>query len=208
MLHFTQFEKSYGTVPIISIPSFTLKEGVYWLQGENGAGKTTFLKTIAGLIPFTGSIKVYNTDIRKHRMQYRKLVNWSDAEPVYPDFLTGIDLINFYQQTTPADKTETSRTIKVFGVDQYAHQKIGTYSSGMTKKLSLVLAFIGMPKWILLDEPLITLDTKAVDTCLSLIHQYKQKGVSFLITSHQSFIDSAPFQTQLLRVENKTLMHL
>lgn len=206
MLHLNHFEKSYGTAPVISIPNFTLKEGVYWLQGENGAGKTTLLKTIAGLIPFSGSIRVHDIDIRKHRMQYRRLVNWSYAEPIYPDFLTGTDLINFYQQTNQADAIDTNRLIKAFGVDQYVHQKIGTYSSGMTKKLSLILAFMGQPKWILLDEPLITLDIKAIDTCLSLIHSYNQQGVSFLITSHQSFMDTAPFQTQLLRIENKSLI--
>src|SRR6476620_6308727 len=143
MLHLNHFEKSYGTTPVISIPNFTLKEGVYWLQGENGAGKTTLLKTIAGFIPFTGNIRVHDIDIRKHRMQYRRLVNWSYAEPIYPDFLTGTDLINFYQQTKQADAIETNRLIKAFGVDQYVHQKLGTYSSGMTKKLSLVLAFMG-----------------------------------------------------------------
>ena len=46
MLHLNHFEKSYGTTPVISIPNFTLKEGVYWLQGENGAGKTTLLKPL------------------------------------------------------------------------------------------------------------------------------------------------------------------
>jgi len=208
MLHFTHFDKSYGNAPVISIPNFTIKEGIYWLQGENGAGKTTLLKTIAGLIPFTGSITVYDMEIRKHRMEYRKMVNWADAEPIYPDFLTGIDLLAFYRQTKSAAAKETNRLSKLFGVDQYLHQKVGTYSSGMTKKLSLVLAFLGHPKWILLDEPLITLDTKAVETCLSLIHEYNQQGISFLITSHQSFIDLAPFHTQLVRIENKTLVQL
>lgn len=208
MLHFTHFVKSYGTEPVLSISDLTLKEGIYWLQGENGAGKTTLLKSVAGLIPFTGNITVYDTNIRQHRMAYRRLVNWAEAEPLYPDFLTGIDLINFYQHTQPTNTAEIKHLLKLFGTDRYVHQKLSTYSSGMTKKLSLTLAFIGQPKWILLDEPLITLDTAAIDNCLSLIHQYHQKGVSFLITSHQSFVDKAPFTTQSLRIVNKTLQYL
>lgn len=207
MLHFTQFEKRYSnSTPVISIPSLSLKEDIYWLQGENGAGKTTLLKAIAGLIPFSGNIQVYDTDIRKQRIQYRKLVNWADAEPLYPGFLTGIDLINFYQQTKGTDQNQLLQLIQAFGIDNYMHQKVSTYSSGMTKKLSLILAFIGTPKWILLDEPLITLDTTAIRTCLSLIHTYQQKGVSFLITSHQSFIDTAPFTTTHLQITKKTLV--
>lgn len=208
MLYFTHFEKSYDTTPVISIPEFVLQDGIYWLQGENGSGKTTLLKSIAGLIPFKGTIRIHDVDIRKHRIQYRKWVNWADAEPVYPDFLTGSDLISFYQQTINADTKKLNQIINSFGVNQFAHHKIGTYSSGMTKKLSLVLAFMGHPKWILLDEPLITLDTKAVDSCLSLIHSYNQQGVSFLITSHQSFLDAGLFNTQILRIENKKLVQL
>lgn len=208
MLHFTHFQKSYGSEPVIAIPDLTLKQGIYWLQGENGAGKTTLLKAIAGLIPFTGQIAVCGADIRQHRMAYRRMVNWADAEPLYPEFLTGTDLIHFYQQTLSADKEAVKRILKLFGTDRYVHQKVSTYSSGMTKKLSLTLAFMGQPKWILLDEPLITLDTAAIDTCLILIHKYQQKGVSFLITSHQPFADKAPFTTQLLRIENKTLQYL
>jgi ABC-2 type transport system ATP-binding protein len=206
MLHFTQFEKSYGTEPVIAIPDLTIKEGIYWLQGENGAGKTTLLKTVAGLIPFKGRISIGNTDIKKQRVTYRKLINWADAEPLYPDFLSGIDLIDFYEQTKLSDRSETIKILKAFGADQFIRQKVSTYSSGMTKKLSITLAFIGQPKWILLDEPLITLDTAAVNACLSLIHEYNQRGVSFLITSHQSFIQSAPFATQFLHVKNKTLV--
>jgi ABC-2 type transport system ATP-binding protein len=208
MLHFTQFEKSYGATPVISIPKLTLKEGIYWLQGENGAGKTTLLKAIAGLTPFSGHIAVLDSDIRKQRTAYRRLVNWADAEPVYPEFLTGNDLITFYQQTKQGDPSTATHLLKAFGADAFAHQKVGTYSSGMAKKLSLVLAFMGTPKWILLDEPLITLDAGAVTTCLSLIHEYHLRGVSFLVTSHQQFKDMAPFSTQLLRIENKTMVCL
>jgi ABC-2 type transport system ATP-binding protein len=206
MLHFTNFQKSYDSSPIISIPQLSLPDGVYWLQGENGAGKTTLLKCIAGLIPFTGEIRVDDMDIRKHRIAYRKGVNWADAEPVYPAFLTGLDLISFYEQTLSSTPAEISRLIKAFGVDHYIKKKVGTYSSGMTKKLSLVLGFMGSPKWVLLDEPLITLDVAVVKTCLQLISNYEKKGISFLISSHQPFMETAAFPIKPLTIENKTLL--
>ena len=64
---------------------------------------------------------------------------------------------------------------------------MGTYSSGMLKKLSLVLAFIGHPKLILLDEPLVTIDKESVPILYSLVKKYSDEGVSFIFTSHQAF---------------------
>jgi len=73
-------------------------------------------------------------------------------------------------------------------VKSFAGYKIGTYSSGMVKKLSLALAFIGEPALLLLDEPLVTVDQASVDFIYTLIEEYFQtKKATFLITSHQSF---------------------
>jgi ABC-2 type transport system ATP-binding protein len=82
----------------------------------------------------------------------------------------------------------------------------GAYSSGMLKKLSLILAFAGNPKWILLDEPLITLDAEAVQVILQLIEQTYKSGVSFLLTSHQDVAfpnHNLPLQT--LYIKDKTI---
>lgn len=77
----------------------------------------------------------------------------------------------------------------------------------MLKKLSLVLAFIGEPKWILLDEPLITLDVNAVNIILSTIKYFHQNGISFLITSHQS-LSLDENNIRILTIEHKNLQLL
>jgi ABC-2 type transport system ATP-binding protein len=81
---------------------------------------------------------------------------------------------------------------------------IGSYSSGTLKKLSVVLAFVGNPKWILLDEPLITIDVAAVALVGEWIKQMRsEKGISFIISSHQSFQDNIPFSA-IIEVQNRT----
>ena len=207
ILHLTNYKKTYdhGTKVVLTIADLALNKGIYWLKGANGSGKTSLLKSVAGLIPFDGDIFIEGANIRKQRMAYRKMVNWSEAEPVYPDFLSGNDLIAFYQATKGGAVSHIKELIELIGVEKYLHQKIGSYSSGMAKKLSLLLAFIGEPKLILLDEPLITLDTQTVTVIQKMIGEYAKSGVSFLVSSHQHFDGSAGFAPSILTIDNQTI---
>jgi ABC-2 type transport system ATP-binding protein len=189
MILFNNYKKFFGQKLIVDIPSLELGHNIYWLQGENGSGKTTLMKSVAGLIPFEGSISLDGTDIRKHRTRYRELVNYAEAEPAFPGFLTGNDLVRFYTKTKKGNVQRVSSLIASFGIGDYIDNKIATYSSGMAKKLSLVLGFIGNPKLILLDEPLITLDVASVKTLQDMITSSYNEGVSFLITSHQELLN-------------------
>jgi ABC-2 type transport system ATP-binding protein len=204
MLHINNYKKFYDSNLVLNIPSLELQHNIYWLKGENGSGKTTLIKSIAGLVPFDGTIAVGDADIRQQRMQYRSFVNYAEAEPLFPGFLTGEDLVSFYAEVKNAPDSQVQSLIKAFGVGHYVGSKTSTYSSGMGKKLSLVLGFIGNPKLILLDEPLITLDEASLATLKRLIEEYYNKGVTFVITSHQE-IEFAGFDPMRLSVKNKTL---
>jgi len=205
MLTITKFIKKYpgNTAPVLSINEYIFQEGIYWIKGENGSGKTSLMKSIAGLLPFEGKIAVNDLHIHKNRMAYTKLVNYAEAEPQYPPFLDGKELIAFYKATKGGDFPDA--LMQGLGVDKFIHQKTAAYSSGMLKKLSLVLGFIGNPKWILLDEPLIALDVAAVDVLQSAIMSYRNSGVSFLITSHQLLNNHLLTGTTTLLIKEKTL---
>src|SRR5689334_21275323 len=96
MLEFTRLEKAYGSRAILSIPSCLLDQGSYWLQGPNGSGKTTLLRIIAGIISFKGDIHLEGHSLRHDPVAYRRAISLADAEPRYPAFLTGNDLMSFY----------------------------------------------------------------------------------------------------------------
>jgi ABC-2 type transport system ATP-binding protein len=199
MLQFYNVKKYYGNYLAIDIPSLTLPKGVYWLKGENGSGKTTFLKMIGGLHPFEGDIRLPEYSIKKKRIDFLQSVNYAEAEPLYPDFLTAKDLIELYCYTKKGDQKCALDLLAALHIQDAYQKPLGTYSSGMLKKLSLVLAFIGNPSWILLDEPLITVDVEAVNVIGKLIDTlYKQNNTSFLITSHQPFQTNTPHITQTL----------
>lgn len=179
-----------------------LEPGTYWLKGENGAGKTTLLKSIAGLIPFDGEIEAYGINLRKQRRLYTATVSFAEAEPVYPGFLTGDELLRFYLQTKGGDEKAARLVAADLGIAPALKQKVSTYSSGMMKKLSLTLCFTGTPRLLLLDEPFITLDAAAVDTLQKLILKFGQ-DVSFLISSHQALMPGIAHKT--LAAENQTV---
>lgn len=206
MLRFTNVQKYYGSFLAIDIPSLSIEEGIWWVQGENGSGKTTFLKMIAGLHPFTGSIILNDKlNITKQRQQFVKLINYAEAEPLYPAFLTARDLAELYCETKGGDILLAQELLKQLHVFDAYSKPIGTYSSGMVKKLSLVLAFIGHPKVILLDEPLITIDASAMSSICSIINDSYKKGVSFIITSHQAVQSKQLAFTGSLLAEDKTI---
>lgn len=184
-------KKSFGSHLIIDVDHFQFEHGAYWIQGSNGAGKTTLLKTIAGMLPFDGDVTWNNLDLKKDRRHYLQQVSYAPAEPLYPEFVSGKELIAFYAEARNADLSHVNTLLSVAGVEKFADGKVGTYSTGMIKKLSLVLAFIGKPSVLLLDEPLITIDKDSVHFIYDLMHEFldQQQGV-LLFTSHQAPVET------------------
>ncbi len=210
MLEIANIKKEYSGQLILSIPHLKFTDGIYWIKGGNGSGKTTLLKIMAGLLPFEGTILLNtSTDIKKNPIDYRKYVNYAEAEPLFPSFLTGYDLIHLFEKTKSASSVDVKNLVDVFNIQSFLSNPIGTYSSGMVKKLSLVLAFIGEPKLILLDEPLVTLEDHSIPILLKLINSYQsEKKVSFLITSHQLLEHDALKTIQGVLVKDKTVCFL
>src|SRR5204863_4122304 len=95
MLTIRNFSKSYNGTLVLTIKELKFDSGVYWIKGENGSGKSTFFKSIAGLLPHEGEICYENLSLKNNPVEYRKLINYSEAEPVYPGFLTAKDLVRF-----------------------------------------------------------------------------------------------------------------
>jgi ABC-2 type transport system ATP-binding protein len=209
MLSLVNISKSYSNHLVFTVPELKLPKGIYWLKGSNGAGKSTLLKTMAGLLPFTGDILLNQSiSLTKNPVSYRFLVNHAEAEPQYPAFLTGEELTRFVASIKKGDQQQLTELRNILGIDGYLNNPTGSYSSGMLKKLSLLLAFIGQPEWILLDEPFTTLDSATQQALCELINQKRKEGISFIITSHHEIdISVIPFDGIFL-VANKELKQL
>lgn len=201
MLQFFQVKKQYDGRPVLFVPALDLAHGVYWLQGVNGSGKTTLLRMIAGLIPSEGDILFDGISLHRKPLDYRRKISWAEAEPLYPPFITGKELVALYQNIRNAPEGQVNELIARFGMQTDLSTTMGSYSSGMVKRLSLLLAFIGEPALILLDEPLATLDAEAALLLPDLINEYHQDhGVGFIFSSHHSF------ETESLSINKKLVI--
>lgn len=206
VLEISQLRQRYGEREILSIPSFAIEKGIYWIQGENGAGKSTLFRTLAGMLPFEGSIVLDGKyDLKKEPVEYRLRLNLGEAEPLYPSFLTPADLIAFVAEAQKASPGQSERLVEAFGIN-YLQNPFGSCSSGMVKKVSLLLAFLGDPSIIILDEPLITIDREAREVLFQLIKEYHDDGVTFLLSSHQLFEQEGLHVSRSFRLKNKTLV--
>jgi ABC-2 type transport system ATP-binding protein len=185
MLLFKNVVKAYNGRELFNINNLELASGIHWLKGINGSGKSTLLKCIANIIPYQGSITV-NGLLPKNNRAYKMALSYQSAEAGLPLFLTGNEMVAYYNHLKNANKDATNYVLHAFGINSYLNQKIATYSSGMQKKLALALAFIGHNKLIMLDEPLTTVDADSCAILIALIKEYNNMGTSFLITSHQA----------------------
>lgn len=187
MLAIKNLSKKYGSHIVLNVPELNPPDGTFWVEGGNGSGKTTLLKIIAGICPFEGSVSINRIDLIQSPVAYRKQISYAEAEPQFPTMLTGMELIRFFQKTRNAQPAQVEDLIARFSIRDFLDRPVGGYSSGMIKKLSILLAFMGSPKLVLLDEPLITLDVNFIPALISTIRNAQANGISFLITSHQAF---------------------
>jgi len=206
-LSFTNYRKTFGAVEVLKIKELNLDSGIYWVKGENGSGKSTLFKSIAGIIDFEGIIVLnHSLNSKKQTVEFRKQVNFAEAEPLFPEFLTGKDLINLFVDAKNAPASQSDFYLSDMKMQTYINEPVGAYSSGMLKKLSIVLAFLGNPQLILLDEPLITLDTESLKILYKWIeNKHVEEGVSFMISSHQALSFDSGIVIKTLIVESQTL---
>ncbi len=208
MITIRNYSKHYDNRLILAIPSLDLNPGVTWVKGENGAGKTTLFKSMAGIIPCEGDISVNDISLTEDPITYRLRVNYSEAEPLYPTFLTAKDLVRFVGKSKGAKTDQQDRYCEALGVSDYFTKACATYSSGMLKKLSLAMAFLGNPELIILDEPLVTLDERSRNYLLTLVKE-KTEGndpITILLSSHQMLDPGILSVSRMLEIKNGTIV--
>jgi ABC-2 type transport system ATP-binding protein len=185
LLRLTNIIKRYGNHEVLNFSEWNVNRGIHWLKGGNGTGKSTLFRIISGQTPFIGEVHLNGINLRKEPVKFRSKISFAEAEPQYPLFIKGKELLDFYTETRKADTKQAKELANHFEMTPFLNNVVGSYSSGMLKKLSLICAFVGDANLFILDEPLITIDTLSADKLNKLITEKASQGKSFLISSHQ-----------------------
>ena len=170
--------------------SFDVKEGeIFGFLGVNGAGKSTTIKCITGIIPFTsGTIKICGYDVKEDPYNAKRNFGFvPDNHAVY-DKLTGTEYVNYLADLyrVPADirKSRFEMLCKKFNMGHAVNNQILSYSHGMKQKISIIGALIHEPKLWILDEPMVGLDPQSIFEVKNYIKEYVKGGNSVVFSSH------------------------
>lgn len=206
MLSLTNINKKYGNHEVLNFDEWKIGKGIHWLKGGNGTGKSTLFRIISGQSPFRGEVELEGVNLKKQPILFRSKISFAEAEPQYPLFIKGKELIDFYQETRKAEKNEVEFLTDYFEMTAFLDNKIGGYSSGMLKKLSLICAFLGKSDLYILDEPLITIDASSSEKLYHLIKTKASEGESFLLSSHQEINQSKLFLSTVSQITDKQIV--
>lgn len=206
MLQVERFKKEYSDRLILNVENLHFEEGIHWVKGGNGSGKSTFFKCVAGISPYKGTIVCDGISLSKAPVEYKMQVNYAQAEPVFPSSLSGRHVLEYFAALKKASKEQFGYLVEKFGMESFLNQSVKSYSSGMTKKLALSLAFLGHPKLILLDEPFNALDAISRDSLFELMETERQKGCSFLLSTHHDFGSELNLKTKNWLVKDQTII--
>jgi len=208
LLSLTNINKRYGNHEVLNFSEWKVNRGTYWLKGGNGTGKSTLFRIISGQIPFIGEVQFNGVNLRKEPVKFRSKISFAEAEPQYPLFIKGKELIDFYTETRKADRKQAEELADHFEMTPFLKNLVGSYSSGMLKKLSLICAFVGDADLFILDEPLITIDMLSADKLIKLIKEKASQGKSFLISSHQEVSNDQMKLDKVYQIINKQIIQL
>jgi ABC-2 type transport system ATP-binding protein len=176
--------------PVIRDISFDVdKQEIVGLIGMNGAGKSTIIKHILGLLePFSGTITVAGHSLEQDPTQFRSQIAYIPESPKLYDELTLQEHLELtamvYRIDDATYKSRITRLLDVFRLADKLNEFPNTFSKGMQQKVMILCAFLVQPTLFVVDEPFIGLDPLAIQSLLELFIEMKSLGCSILMSTH------------------------
>ena len=187
ILKCVKLEKKVKDKILVQDISFSVNQGeVVGLVGPNGAGNTTIIKLILGLVKITkGNVYINGLDIEKNFVKAIEKVGAIVENPDLYMYLSGYDNLkitaNNYKNIS---KERINEVIKIVGLENRIKDKVSTYSLGMRQRLGIAEAIINNPQLLILDEPTNGLDVEGIIEIRNLIKELSKKGIAILVSSH------------------------
>lgn len=191
MIEIKNFSKSYdGSKKVVDNISFTVNDGgIFAFIGHNGAGKTTTIKSIVGILDFEeGDILVNGKSIKTNPIECKMDMAYVPDNPDLYENMKAIDFINFICDMYNISKEERKGNIekysKMLEIENNLGDDISTLSHGMKQKITLIAALSHNPKVLIMDEPFVGLDPKAVFDMKEIMKKMAKEGRTIFFSTH------------------------
>ncbi|MER0124047.1 ABC transporter ATP-binding protein [Streptococcus sp. ZJ93] len=195
MLEVKNVTGGYVNIPVLKDISFQVADGeLVGLIGLNGAGKSTTIKEIIGLLsPYQGQILIDGESLHSNPQAYRKKIGFIPETPSLYEELTLKEHLEVVAMAYDLDVEQAfaraQDLLKIFRLDEKLDWFPVNFSKGMKQKVMIICAFIVNPSLLIVDEPFLGLDPVAIDDLIRLLEKEKAKGTSILMSTH--VLDSA-----------------
>jgi ABC-2 type transport system ATP-binding protein len=190
MLKIDNLTKTFGGKTAVDSLTLHVRPGeLYGFIGHNGAGKSTTIKAVCGLLTFdSGEISVCGYSVKREPMDVKRSVAYLPDNPNLYEFLTGIKYLNFiadvYGVKADARRERIRKYGDLFELTGDLAQPVSAYSHGMKQKLALISALLHEPKVMIMDEPFVGLDPKASKAVKGIMRDICDAGGAIFFSTH------------------------
>ena len=191
MIEIKNVSKTYnGKKKVLKNVSFKIESGeIFAFIGHNGAGKTTMIKCIMGILDFEeGDILVDNKSIKEEPLECKRIMAYVADNPDLYENMKAIDFINFicdmYEVSEDIRRENTLKYAKMFEIEDKLNDDISSFSHGMKQKVALIAALAHNPKVLIMDEPFVGLDPKAVYDMKEIMRDMAKDGKTIFFSTH------------------------
>ena len=190
MLKIEHLTKKYGDKVAVDDLNIEIKSGeIYGFIGHNGAGKTTTLKACCGILPFEeGNITINGLSIKDNPIECKKIMAYIPDNPDLYENMKAIDFINFVcdMYETPLDVRESNiqKYSKMLELENNLQDEISSFSHGMKQKVALIAALSHNPEILIMDEPFVGLDPKAVFDMKKIMKDMIKENKTIFYSTH------------------------
>lgn len=190
MIEIKNVTKKYGDNVALKNVSFTVNDGeIFAFIGHNGAGKTTLIKSIVGIHEFDeGEILINGKSIKNDSIKCKKEMAFVPDNPELYEQMKAIDFINFicdmYEVSQKEREENIKKYAKMFDIEKNLNDTIESFSHGMKQKVALISALAHNPKVLIMDEPFVGLDPKAVYDVKEIMNEMIKDGKIIFFSTH------------------------
>ncbi len=216
MINIREVSKSYGPIKALQHADLHIEKGsCFGLVGPHGAGKSTLMKILVGILEeFGGPVELGGKPVHQYRRDIKRQIGYVPQDICLEETLTARDnLLLFGQLYGLSGKdlnVRISEVLTLIGLEKREKSIVSTFSGGMKRRLNIGCALLHTPEIIILDEPTVGVDPQSRRAIFELIHELKAEGKTIVYSSHymeevEQLCDSIGFIDQGMVVEHGTM---